>query len=245
MSNYDIDIEELRDAVRLMSSGVQKNTSIITPDELGSDFFYHISFGKFSEFVPNISRRAAMTEDNTVPRVHVADTLNNAWNGYASGPYMMANTKPSLNKAKGLKADYKGGFYIHRIPFRACLKPNKKMVYDADFTNEHWLVTYNEMTRVFPATCIGRVVGEFVTFIPRTDKMPIELCTLVLEVDSPDGLKLAKGIHLKKGFYRYKTSTQDGVQDIEEISKSEFLSVKTTSAAMLSESEVEVPRFLF
>ena len=88
-------------------------------------------------------------------------------------------------------------------------------------------------------------MGEFVTFIPRSDKMPIELCTLVLEVDSPDGLKLAKGIHLKKGFYRYKTSTQDGVQDIEEISKSEFLSVKTTSAAMLSESEVEVPRFLF
>ncbi len=29
MSNYDIDIEELKDAVRLMSSGVQKNTSII------------------------------------------------------------------------------------------------------------------------------------------------------------------------------------------------------------------------
>ena len=167
MSNYDIDIEELKDAVRLMSSGVQKNTSIITPDELGSEFFYHISFGKFSEFVPNISRRAGMTEDNTVPRVHVADTLNNAWNGYATGPYLMANIQPSLSKAKGLKADYKGGFYIHRIPFRACLKPNKKLVYDADFTNEHWLVTYNEMTRVFPATCIGRVVGESVTFIPR------------------------------------------------------------------------------
>ena len=245
MSNYDIDIEELKDAVRLMSSGVQKNTSIITPDELGSEFFYHISFGKFSEFVPNISRRAGMTEDNTVPRVHVADTLNNAWNGYATGPYLMANIQPSKNKAKGLKADYKGGFYIHRIPFRACLKPNNRLVYDSSFTNEHWLVTYNEMTRVFPATCIGRVVGEFVTFIPRTDKMPIELCTLVLEVDSPDGLKLAKGIHLKKGFYRYKTSTQDGVQDIEEINKSEFLSVKTTSAAMLSESNVEVPRFLF
>ena len=245
MSNYDIDIEELEAARRLMSTGVQKNTSIITPDELGSDFFYHISFGKFSEFVPNISRRAAPSEDNTVPRVHVADTLNNAWNGYATGPYLMANIQPSLSKAKGLKADYKGGFYIHRIPFRACLKPNNRLVYDSSFTNEHWLVTYNEMTRVFPATCIGRVVGEFVTFIPRTDKMPIELCTLVLEVDSPDGLKLAKGIHLKKGFYRYKTSTQDGVQDIEEISKSEFLSVKTTSAAMLSESNVEVPRFLF
>lgn len=245
MSSYQIDIDELKDAIRLMSSNVQNNTTIVTPDELGVNFFYHISFGKFKEFIPNISRRAGLSEDNTVPRVHVADTLNNAWNGYASGPYMMSNTKPSENKSKGVKAEYKGGFYIHRIPFRACLKPNKKLVYDADFTKEHWLVTYNELTRVYPATYVGKVVGESVTYIPRTNKYPIEISTLVLEVDTTDGLRLAKGIHLKKGYYRYKTSAQYGVQDIMEITKAEFLSVKSTSAAMLSENETTAPLYLF
>lgn len=245
MSDYSIDREELQSALQLMSDKVRAQTKIITPDELGMDYFYHISFGKFKEFTPNISRRAAPTEDNTVPRVHVATTLDNAWNGYSGGGWLASNKTPSKSKAAGVKAEYKGGFYIHRVPFRACLQPNNKLVYDASFTKEHWLVTYNEMTRTFPATCIGRIITESVTYIPRTHKTPVEIATVVIEVDTPDGIKITKDIHLKKGYFRYKTSTQLGVTDVVEIGKSEFLSVRTTSAAMLSHTESDTPKYLF
>lgn len=245
MSDYDIDREELTDAIRLMSDPVKKNATIITPDELGRDFFYHIRFEKAKELVPNVSRRSAPTEDNTLPRVHVSPSLNDAWNGYSGGGWLLANKIAQDKKSSHISNGYRGGFYIHRVPFRACLKPNNKLVYDASFTKEHWLVTYNEMTRVYPCTCVGKLIGESVTYQPRVKKPPIETTTVVVEVISPDGLYLKDKLLLKKGYFRYKTSTQNGITDLMEISKSEFLSVKTVSAAMLSFDDKEVPRFLF
>lgn len=245
MSDYSIDVDELKDTLLKLSDNVQKNSTIITPTQLGSDFMYHISFGRFTEFTPNVSKRAAPSEDNTVARVHVATTLNNAWNGYASGPWTAVTNIPSEKKTKGVNAPYKGGFYVHRVPFRACLKPNKKLVYDSDYTKEHWLVTYNPMTRVFPAVCVGKIITESVTYIPRLNKHPVTITTLVLEVNTPDGMKLTEKVHLKKGYYRYRTSDKYGVMDVLEISKSEFLTIKTSSAAMLSHDDRAVPEFLF
>lgn len=244
MPDYTIDREELSEALRRLSDRVQKNTTIVTPDDVGSDFLYHITLGKNKEFVPNISRRAGDAEDNTVPRVHVSLTLNDAWNGYAGGGWLVANKVPSKEKSKGHLANYKGGFYIYRLPFRAALAPNTKLVYDANFTKEHWLVTYNEMTRVFLGTLIGTLICESVTYLPRLGKLPIEITTLLLEVDTPEGISISKSIRLKKGYYRYKTSEHHGVTDVMEISKSEFLQVKGLSAAMLSHEE-PVPKFLF
>lgn len=243
-SEYSIDVEELKERLGFYTKNIEDNTSIVTPDDLGYNFLYHISFRPFKELVPNISRRAALSEDNTVPRVHASDTIGNCILGHASIGYVGSNSKTVTTK-KGKKEDsYLGGFYIHQIPFRASLKPNKKLVYDAEVTNEHWLVTYNEMTRVFPALNVGKAIVKEVRYLPRANKYPEEIINLVVEYTGLDKLIVSKDIAVKKGYWEVVISnTTTKIYSCEAITKQEFLSTKQRSAAMLSIDEE--PRFLF
>jgi hypothetical protein len=243
-SEYSIDVEELKKRLGFYTKNIENNTTIVTPDDLGYNFLYHISFKPFKELVPNISRRSALSEDNTVPRVHVSDTIGNCILGHSSIGYVGANTKIVSTK-KGKKEDsYLGGFYIHQIPFRASLKPNEKLVFDAKVTNEHWLVTYNEMTRVFPALNIGKGIVKEVKYLPRANKYPEEIITLVIEYTGLDKLIISKDIAVKKGYWEVSLNNTTGkVNSCGAITKHEFLSTKQRSAAMLSIDEE--PRFLF
>ena len=98
MTDYTIDQQELEQILNLANPRVKKNTEIVTPDSIGSNVLYHIALDKREKFFPNISKRAGVTEDNTMTRIHVAPTLAGCWFGYAGGGSLAANYKRRHNR---------------------------------------------------------------------------------------------------------------------------------------------------
>ena len=183
---------EFEEALELINKIVVKNTNIVTPESLGQSEFFHIATAKFKELVPNVSKRAAPSEDNTLPRIHVAPTLMGCLNGYA------VVTNDIVNSNYGKKSDYPGGYYLYFIPFEFALAPSEKLVYDAEVTDEHWLITYNKETRTYKPSAVGRIVNVAVTFLPSAIKKGAEeLITLAVEI--PENAKL----HLEKDNWIY------------------------------------------
>lgn len=253
MDKYLVDRDEMGSFLKLVNTRIIKNSKIITPDELGQEIVYHIALDQRTRMFPNISKRAGTSEDNTLPRVHVAPNLFGCWFGYASGGYLATNNIPEVTKSKipntsNKSSAYKGGFYIHELSFRVGLRPNKELVYDADFTEEIWLCTYNEMTKVFPATIVGLLFVNFVSYYPRTNKKPIEVTSLCVRVDKGKQVILPSNFNafisqkkklpsiLKEGFYMFDISEQYGITEFKSIKEKDFNEYKLRAAAMLSYS---------
>lgn len=250
MTDYTIDQQELEQILNLANPRVKKNTEIVTPDSIGSDVLYHIALDKRAKFFPNISKRAGMSEDNTMTRIHVAPTLAGCWFGYAGGGSLAANYIPDTTKKKvsinsPKPSLYKGGFYIHEIPFRCALKPNTNLVYDSDLTDEIWLVTYNEFTKVYSANIVGMLFPHKVTYLPRTGKFPEEITTLCLKVEKGKQLKFSLNNvyykptknapeYIKEGFWMFDIGDQIGIGNLVKINEKDFNEYKLKSAGMLS-----------
>lgn len=250
MGKFLVDVEEMADGLKLLNPKVKKNTSIETPETLGQEFLYHIALDQRTRLYPNISKRAGSSEDNTLPRVHMALNLMNCWFGYASGgelavDYVVDASNKKVAATSNKSAAYKGGFYIHKVPFRGCLKPNETLVYDTDFTEEMWLFTYNTMTVSFPAIVVGMMFTHSVAYFPRTGKGPIEVTTICLRVDrgqefhfsaNNEYYKPSKTVPkiVKEGFYMFDISTQRGVENFKTIKEREFTDNKLRAAGMLS-----------
>ena len=83
--DYVVDIDEMQETIKLTNPKVAKNVTLVTPNEIGVSSLLHISLDKRTILFPNISKRAGMTEDNTLPRVHTSITLAGCWAGYATG----------------------------------------------------------------------------------------------------------------------------------------------------------------
>lgn len=248
--DYTADLEEIKDIVAMTNPKVRKNIKIVTAEDIGQTKVYHISLDRRTKFFPNISKRAGSTEDNTLPRVHTAPNLIDCWFGYAAGGDLAANytvndSKKKVSQNSNKISEYKGGFYIHEIDFRCGLMPNNDLVYDADFTNEIWLVTYNPLTVSFPTVSVGMIFTHHVSFYPRTGKYPLEVATLYLKVEKNKEIhftklnkfyKSEKNVPdiIKGGFWSFDVSDEWGVQNFKPITEKEFLEQKTRSAAMLS-----------
>lgn len=248
--DYTVDKEELKELLTMANPKVRSKVKIIDANDLGQDKVYHISLDRRTKFFPNISKRAGAEEDNTLPRVHVAPNVIDCWFGYASGAELAANYQVDASKKKVAQnnnkvSEYKGGFYIHEFDFRAGLQPNNDLVYDADLTNEVWLVTYNPLTVSYPATSVGLIFTHHVSFYPRTGKYPLEVSTLCMKVEKNKEIyftsknkfyKLGKDIPEKigAGYWMFDVSDQEGVQNFKPITEKDFLEQKVRSAALLS-----------
>lgn len=248
--DFTVDTEEMLEVINLANPKVAKNVTLVTPNELGVTTLLHISLVKQTTLFPNISKRASMSEDNTLPRVHASITLSGCWAGYATGGEKAVNsivvdTKVKQSNNKAISSVYKGGFYIHEIDFRCGLKPNKQLVYDAKFTDEVWLTTYNAITRSFKAKIVGIIFPSSVTYYPRTGAYPLEVTTLCVKIEKGNKIKLTdKNTHFKpekdtsefltEGYWKFKISDNHYIADLESIKKEEFEDLKLLSAALLS-----------
>lgn len=229
--------KEIEEFVNLSIDKVRDNVEIVSKEELGQDFFLHISPDRMSskKYIPIIGRRQNKTEDRTIPRVTVSDYLYGCVVGYVAMltdaynyPYVDDNKK-------------KQGLYIHEIKFEQALKPNNKLVFDQNRSNEHWLVTYNEDTKEYSNTVIGKMfVTEIVTKLRSNKDSKIEY-TLLVEINKPEGVKFSKNIFLNKGYWCLKliSSERDSYLNdkdfkAEEISKETYNKIKDVSATMLS-----------
>jgi hypothetical protein len=248
--DYQVDIDEMIDTLKLANPRIVKNVGLITPETLGVSSLLHIAMNKRPVLYPSISKRAGQTEDNTLPRVHVSVNLAGCWFGYASGGFTAASErvsdtdkKQAINKAA--PSVYKGGYYIHQIPYRCALKPNKALVYDSDFTDEMWLVTYNKLNRVFPAEIVGILFPCEVSFTPQTGSTPVEITTLCVKIEPGKQVNLSLNNQYQKpsdtspefiteGFYKFNISVEFGITDFTKIKEREFDDLKLKSAALLS-----------
>ena len=151
---------------------VKNNVTIVDGATFNKGLMYHIGTTDMSNkpYIPRIGERQGKTEDRTVPRVTVAPTLLGCIYGYA----MVVISGKDNNIA---------GYYIHSLPFEYCLKPTKKLVFDQELTNEHWLVRYNKDTTVYKASRIGRMVVGKIDIKPRPKKFAEVTLTVLVEVN--------------------------------------------------------------
>lgn len=229
--------KEIEEFVNLSIDKVRDNVEIVSRVELGQDYFIHISPDRMSskKYIPRIGHRQAKTEDRTIPRVTVSDYLYGCMVGYVaflndaySYPIVVDNKK-------------KQGLYIHEIKFEYALKPNNKLVFDQNRSNEHWLITYNEDTKEYSNTVIGKMfITEIVTKL-RTNKHSELTYNVLIEINKEEGVKFSKNIYLNKGYWCLKliASEKDSYLNdkdfkVEEISKETYSKMKDVSAAMLS-----------
>ena len=237
MSEADL----LQEHKLLMSATVQKNTTIATPETTGCKYMLHISKNTdIKEFVPVIGMRQAKNEDRTVPRVTVAPYLLGCFIGYAAAEYdFLDGSEPT--KKKSQPDGFKGGYRIYGFEYGACLQPNKRLVYDAELSGEHWLVSYSQQTAKYHPIHMGRVFIRSIDFIARDKKAPYKEVTAYVHVEHPDGIPLTPKTVLAKGFWKLTGNLlmADDYADqreleIAQISESEYRKAKTQTAALLS-----------
>lgn len=200
----------IKNALNLYSPKIKANTTIVTPDTLGQDYLLHIAKRKWDAMVPNVSRRAADSEDNTMPRLHMGTTILGCVKGYASIQHTIMDEyvkQQAISKEKSTKinsgmVEYRGGFYLHVIPFEVALKPNKKLVYDSDYTNEHWLITYSGATRFYKPTCVCRMVVSSLLVEANMKNGHDYHITFFVEIPADISIRLDDNKVLNKGYYK-------------------------------------------
>jgi hypothetical protein len=243
-------MEQEKELVKWLESSselVKRNVTVVTPESLGSDTLLHISTNPgIKKFIPHIGHRQARTEDRTIPRITVANSLLGCFIGYAASFYDFTN---HASTGKPEDAAYKGGWTIYAIPFKECLKPTPKLVYDAKMSGEHWLVAYSAATSQYVPIKVGRVFYNAIRLVARSGKQPDAFAEMFVEVTN-DGIQFSNNIMLRKGYwvidgpmdYRVASWESDKSFTVREITKDDFMINKTRAAALLNYAEK--PAFL-
>ena len=246
---YFADKEEMNEIVSRSNPVVKENVEVISPEELNQDVVYHIAQDIKTKLFPNISKRAHKGEDNTLPRVCVAANFFSCWVGFNTtgtiASKALVETKEADEASDHYSSPYKGGYYIHEVPFRVGLKPNKELVPATSFTDELWLTTYNQLTATFPCKVVGLCFIDTVTYTPRTGKLPLETSVIYFEVYPGNSIKLSMNNNYFKpsdtspeeistGFYKCNFDRVNGITLFKEVTRDEFSDAKVKRAAMLS-----------
>lgn len=244
--------KKLEDHLEHCSARVQRNTQVVTPEDLveklgdaggnyDGSFQLHISTNtNIRKFIPQLTLRGSPQECRDITRVYVAPTLLGCMLGYGAveGDFFEYASDAS-------EKDYKGGYKIYALPCQASLKPNKSMVYDQSNTDEHWMVSYSPETREFIPVTAGRFFCSEMTFSSRTKKLPEGRLTMLVEIVMDGGLWFSKNIFLKKGYWKIQGTVNQNTESwkhdqdftVESITKGDYMGEKLQRAALLSHEE--------
>lgn len=148
------DLQDMHKFLEFWPATIGNNVEILTASN-SSGIAFHISTNpNLKSFEPRISRRTLNKEDRSVPRVSTAATLNGCLSGYSAALYDW----------EYMDADkWVGGWKIYAINYEVALKPNKKILGDAESTEEIWLVPYNKEHARYQASPIGEIFFSEVT----------------------------------------------------------------------------------
>ena len=231
--------QEFKDFLSLQTDKVKRNVTIVTPRSLGQNFFLHIDPEKTpKEFIPMMPRSAATSEDNTVPRITVADTLRGCMQGWGRMLH-------SFHEWQTV------GLHICKLEFDFALKPNRKLVFDAEETGECWLVTYNVDTRKYKPVNIGKLFLHKVgyTFVEKL-KRTIAVGDVYMEIFSDDLVRVNNKISVTKGYYKLEIALmekerQDPLEILNciKMEKKDYNKAKSISASTLDTTCVNIPLY--
>lgn len=239
----------LEDWLRNLSTKVELNSEVVTPESLQQKHLFHISKDtNVKEFIPRIGDRQGKTEDRTVPRITVAPTLLGCMIGYAGQTHDFFDL-PSTGEPQDLK--YKGGYKIYAFEFNAAVKPNARLVYDANMSGEHWLVSFSPENSTYKAVSAGKMFYSNMVLTARAGKLPIISGDLYVEITLEEGCRFSKNIFLPKGYYlitgdaaqNIRSWETDSTMKMRAIDKNEYMSAKLRSAALLEYKE-ELPKYM-
>lgn len=240
----DKDFEEIQDWLSLQSKEVQDNVTISDCVNMKQDYMLHIDKETPDVFIPMMPRSAGKTENNTVARITVSPNLIGCFIGYARVEEDFLDESDKIVKKQN---DFKGGYVICTLPYLHSIKPSPQMVPDAERSNEHWLVTYNDQTREYAPEKVGKIFVSEVTYIARSGKIPQPVFKIFIEVEKPEGFYFSPTIHLKAGYHVAEvsfereshpgSSSEESSFSITEIEKVEYDKVKRLRAVMLNHTE--------
>jgi len=151
--DFESDYQNILDWVLLQSPVVQENVKIVSNKDLGQDYHLHIDKNLVKKFIPMMPKSASSAENASAPRVTVAPTLLGCMIGYfrCVSDFMDGS-------GEHIKGDpYRGGYVIVALPFTHSLKPNNKLCFDAERSDEHWLVNYSKDNVDYPSIEIGKL----------------------------------------------------------------------------------------
>ena len=189
--------KDLKETMSLYRPEVRKNVKVAEPSDFPLPTAFHITLpGVPNPFWPRLPNSAAPSEDDTVPRVIAASTLVGCMNGAG---YVYSNATARR------EGDYSCHNYYHILGmnFDQCLLPNNNLVYDAEDTQEQWLVSYNKETRNYKHFQVGEFFFHSLSEVIQPNNYVNKTqCTFFLSVEKDPGLAVTKGKVLKKGFYR-------------------------------------------
>ena len=231
----EADLDDITETLSTFTESVRKNLTVVSRDEARAPYLLHVTTEKKPKYIPRIGTKQAPTEDRTVTRITAADTLLGCILGYA----ILWNNIIEYTGMDLKKGSFLNGLYIQKIPFEYMLKPTKKLVYDQDATNEHWLVSYNKHTTEYPSELIGKFIVEKIEVNPNKDSATTDVYHILVESNEP--IWLTNDIVLSKGYHRVKFAltkkthwaSKKGIE-VEPIEQSVFKDTKNRIAAMLS-----------
>ena len=231
------DLTDLEKTLSLLNDKVRNNVKIVTPKDIGQDVLYHLTTRKSNKFVPTISRIAAPSEDNTLPRFHTSTHLIGCIQGYS----LILND--ILIKDVYFEEDREvphGEYFLYTFKFDYALRPNKRLVFDADITNEHWLITFNEKTKYYTPIETNKLF--FSSLIIEPNKLKGKDFHILFDLSVENSLRIDERTTLPKGYYEIEVIFNNSellfkLNGYKEISRSQFQKDKELKTVMLGFSQ--------
>jgi hypothetical protein len=189
------DKQQLEKAIKLCAPGARDEMEIVESNDLRHPVLIRVDNNIPKVFVPRMPQSAAVTENNTVPRVVTADTLIGCMHGHAHIFWLVKSREPGYEHKNHL-------FKISGFEPKVAVKPSKKLVFDVPETGEMWLMAYNEKTTHWVPIPYGELFVTEVRIVPNAgSEVNTEIAKFCVSVPDQRGLWLTPKIFLEKGFY--------------------------------------------
>lgn len=121
-------------------SRLHKKIEVLSADELGRDFLYHLSSdSNIRKFIPQVSNRTMNIEDRSIPRVSTSAHLAGAM---SAAQFVEWDFQDSRD-------DFDGRFTVYGIEFEYALKPDRSLLPDRNQTDEYWLISYDRQSEEY------------------------------------------------------------------------------------------------
>lgn len=229
------DVEACEAYIESFRNGVGKNCKVVGPDQLGQEWLYHISTNHgIKKFIPQLTQRTAQKEDRSVPRVSVAPTIFGCILGYQGDHY---DWEWGRSEKK-----WRDGWYVYGFRNEVSVKPNVKVLYDADYTDERWLVPYKPEKWEYPAEIIGKYFYRSVREYQRNAKGE-KTIEVFFEVSKGASIRFSEDIMLTEGYWTFEFSRwakgweKVETQNLRKLDTAEWKKVKGETAELLSHQE--------
>lgn len=229
------DVEACEAYIASFRNGVGKNCTVVSPEELGQEFLYHISTNHgIKKFIPQLTQRTAQKEDRSVPRVSVAPTIFGCILGYQGDHHDWEWGRAEKK--------WRDGWYVYGFRNEVSVKPNVKVLYDADFTDERWLVPYKPEKWEYPAEIVGKYFYRSVREYQRNAKGE-KTIEVFFEVSKGASIRFSDDIMLTEGYWTFeflrwaKGWDKVVVNELRKLTPAEWKKVKGETAELLSYQE--------